>query len=411
MNKLIKKLVESLFDDIDDIVDTNIQNDKISKEIVNQDIKDIQKYQPYDVTKFPEDYIDFEHETKLYKIGDIYIQTALKNTYYIKYYNEVKKFAINCKFKGYDNFDIDTVEIYSFDMMASGTFFKKCILQINGNVIENMIFDIRQEPNEIYNYEFLYNNYHGKALYMNIFYLINAYIDNNYVIKNIIINVDQIQLYCIKNICLGFDIKSDIFNINKISPIKDEYINTYKNIKIQVNGKVRKLTALSKIFVFDKCSVFYDLKSFESFLFYLKKMGFTRLKMENQPYIMNPGDYNGFYYGEDLFKQFLIDNNIKTYTFREKKDKDEILRIITNKAIQNLKQNNELSVDEMHYMSSDEIINKGKDEKGDYIIIKLKIDYDDKKVKDHVYYNTIWKFYSSGLYELENEDLYWSKKK
>lgn len=61
------------------------------------------------------------------------------------------------------------------------------------------------------------------------------------------------------------------------------------------------------------------------------------------------------------------------------------------------------------YMTSNKVIEKGKDEKGNFIIMQYKLDYDDNKVKDHVYSKTDWKVYQSGLIDLVDEDLYWSK--
>lgn len=44
MNKLIKKLVESLFDDIDDIVDAKRQSTAISNNVINSELKNLSKY-------------------------------------------------------------------------------------------------------------------------------------------------------------------------------------------------------------------------------------------------------------------------------------------------------------------------------------------------------------------------------
>lgn len=121
--------------------------------------------------------------------------------------------------------------------------------------------------------------------------------------------------------------------------------------------------------------------------------------MEQQPLIMDPSEYNGFKYGEDLFKQFLIDYNIPNYKFSNKKDMNEIIYIIGNKVISHLQENNKLNAMQLtspgyySYMTSNKVIEKGKDEKGNFIIMQYKLDYDDNKVKDHVYSKTDWKVY------------------
>lgn len=406
MNKLIKKLVESLFDDIDDIVDIQ-QQSSISNNIINSELKKISKY---NITEYPDSFTDIDLAENLYNTAIIYINEALKNKYYVRYFNAIKKFHINCKFKNYDNsVDIDTVEIYGFG--RTNKYDLNCILHVNGKVITDIIFNI---GNPHYNIEFIPYDYADKELFLQMFYLINTYIENGYKIKNIILNAEDDIYHKTKNIIIGDDAR-EIFDENKVIPIKDEYINLYNKINILItnnNENPVKLTKICKNVILGYSLICDNLKTFESFLLYLKKLGFKSFKMNQQPLMMEPSEYNGFKYGEDLFKQFLIDYNIPNYKFGNKKDMHEIINIIENKVILHLRENEELSYKSsswISYMSSNKVIQKGKDEKGNFIIIQFKLDYDDDKVKDHVYSKTDWKVYQSGRIDLVNDDLYWSK--
>ena len=405
MNKLIKKLVESLFDDIDDIVDVQ-QQSSISNDIINSELKKLSKY---NITEYPDSFTDIDSAENLYNTAMIYINESLKNKYYVRYFNATKKFHINCKFKDYDDsVDIDTVEIYGFE--RTNKYDLNCILHVNDKVITDIIFNIGQPHDNI---EFIPYDYADKELFLQMFYLINTYIENGYKIKNIILNAEDDIYHKTKNIIIGD--RREIFDENKIIPIKEEYINLYNKINIVVtnnNENPVKLTKICKNVILGHSLICDNLKTFESFLLYLKKLGFKSFKMNQQPLMMEPSEYNGFKYGEDLFKQFLIDYNIPNYKFSNKRDMHEIINIIENKVILHLQENEELSyksLSHMSYMSSNKVIEKGKDEKGNFIIIQYKLEYDDDKVKDHVYSKTDWKVYQSGRIDLVNDDLYWSK--
>lgn len=406
MNKLIKKLVESLFDDIGDIVDTQ-QQSSISHNIINSELKNLSKY---NITEYPDAFTDIDLAENLYNTAMIYINEALKNKYYARYINSKKDFQIKCKFKDYDkSIDVDTIEIYGFNEHQN-KFDLTCVLHVNGNIITDIIFNIG-DPH--YNIEFVSYDYVEHELFLCMFYLINTYIDNGYQIKNIILNGNEDIYRKTKDIIIGDDMR-EIFNENKISPIKDEYINTYKKINIIFTTNDEnpvKLTKISKTVKFGHSVICDNLKSFESFLLYIKKLGFNTFKMAYQPLMMDNSEYNGFKYGEDLFKQFLIDNNISNYSFSNKRDMQELLTIIDNNVIKLLSENPKLDTSRLYtsYMSSYEVIEKGKDEKGNFIVLKYKLEYDDTNVKDHVYTTTDWKIYRSGLINLINDDIFWSK--
>ena len=126
--------------------------------------------------------------------------------------------------------------------------------------------------------------------------------------------------------------------------------------------------------------------------------------MNSQPSILQPSKYNGFEYGEDLFKQFIIDNNFEQYTF---KDLIKIETIINKETILYL-QNKGYNVPTYGYMTSIYYGSKdkgeqGKDEHGNFMKVRYMFEFDDKETNEHIYSINIWKFYKSGLCLLDKE--------
>ena len=126
--------------------------------------------------------------------------------------------------------------------------------------------------------------------------------------------------------------------------------------------------------------------------------------MDSQPSILQPSKYKGFEYGEDLFKQFVIDNNFEQYTF---KDSIKIETIINKETILYL-QNKGYNVPTYGYMTSIYYGSKdkgeqGKDEHGNYMKVRYMFEFDDKETNEHIYSVNIWKFYKSGLCILDKE--------
>ena len=126
--------------------------------------------------------------------------------------------------------------------------------------------------------------------------------------------------------------------------------------------------------------------------------------MNSQPFILQPSKYKGFEYGEDLFKQFVIDNNFEQYTF---KDLIKIETIINKETILYL-QNKGYNVPTYGYMTSIYYGSKdkgeqGKDEHGNFMKVRYMFEFDDKETNKHIYSINIWKFYKSGLCLLDKE--------
>lgn len=207
-------------------------------------------------------------------------------------------------------------------------------------------------------------------------------------------------------------------------PITSDNINSYANTFIisesdnyidNINSDVIQETSTQKpisiskawktsYITFEYPNVFDTLKAFDDFLNFLKKLGFKKYKMNSQPSILQPSKYKGFEYGEDLFKQFVIDNNFEQYTF---KDLIKIETIINKETILYL-QNKGYNVPTCGYMTSIYYGSKdkgeqGKDEHGNYMKVRYMFEFDDKETNEHIYSVNIWKFYKSGLCILDKE--------
>ena len=391
MNKLIKKIVESLFDDIDDIVDT--PEKVVSQEVFNNEMKYLKEL-PCNDTEYPKGFTDFEKAEKLYKIGYLYVSSLLNQVRNTKVFQDEIK--IKCRLKDYDNtLHSDLIEIYT-----SGHYKDKlsplCFIYINDNNIK--LFKLFESPYYVYLSDSM------KKLNMNIYYLINVYLNKGFNIQNIVINLNGLRV-AKPNVYKDIIITGCSQNYDDLVPIKSEYIDTYKKILIQYGAD--EVKPMNKVFktqtiIFYETNLFENLKAFEDFLIYLRDMKYKKYKMYKQPGMLQNTPYKDYHYGEDLFNDFIIDNNLEQYTFT-KADKDEIRRIIENKLIVYLKIQKNYNVPSYGYIISCEFGDKDKDERGSFIIAKLSLDYDDEESKDHVYSKTIWKFYKSGLCELVKE--------
>ena len=186
-------------------------------------------------------------------------------------------------------------------------------------------------------------------------------------------------------------------------------LTSYVNTFVMSSTNVQKPISISKVWktsyiTFEYPNVFDTLKSFDDFLNFLKKLGFKKYRMNSQPFILQPSKYKGFEYGEDLFKQFVIDNNFEQYTF---KDLIKIETIINKETILYL-QNKGYNVPTYGYMTSIYYGSKdkgeqGKDEHGNFMKVRYMFEFYDKETNEYIYTINIWKFYKSGLCLLDEE--------
>ena len=74
MNKLIKRLIESLFDDIDDIVDNDATQSVFTQKVIDDELNTL-KNKSWNKTEYPSGYSDLDKAENLYKIGELYEKT------------------------------------------------------------------------------------------------------------------------------------------------------------------------------------------------------------------------------------------------------------------------------------------------------------------------------------------------
>ena len=385
MNKLIKRLIESLFDDIDDIVDNNATQSVFTQKVIDDELNTL-KNNPWNKTEYPSGFSDLDNAENLYKIGELYISSITQ----LVSYKRLDYYEIRCKFAGYNiNDSYDCVEIYIRNH-------KICSIYVTDNIIHKIII----YANDDNDCEYVTYGTKKRFVYINTYFLMNVYIKNNYTVEKVFIDFED---------GIPSKMKDIIMSSTDDYPITSYNLSSYVNTFVMSSTNDQKPISISKVWktsyiTFEYPNVFDTLKSFDDFLNFLKKLGFKKYRMNSQPSILQPSKYKGFEYGEDLFKQFVIDNNFEQYTF---KDLIKIENIINKETILYL-QNKGYNVPTYGYMSSIYYGSKdkgeqGKDEHGNFMKVRYMFEYDDKETNEHIYTINIWKFYKSGLCLLDKE--------
>lgn len=385
MNKLIKRLIESLFDDIDDIVDNDATQSVFTQKVIDDELNTL-KNKPWNKTEYPSDYSDLDKAENLYKIGELYISSITQ----LVSYKRLDYYEIRCKFAGYNiNDSYDCVDI------SIGNH-KICSIYVTDNIIHRIII----YANDDNDCEYVTYGTKKRFVYINTYFLMNVYIKNNYTVEKVFIDFED---------GIPSKMKDIIMSSTDDYPITSDNINSYANTFVMSSTNDQKPISISKVWktsyiTFEYPNVFDTLKAFDDFLNFLKKLGFKKYRMDSQPSILQPSKYKGFEYGEDLFKQFVIDNNFEQYTF---KDSIKIETIINKETILYL-QNKGYNVPTYGYMTSIYYGSKdkgeqGKDEHGNYMKVRYMFEFDDKETNEHIYSVNIWKFYKSGLCILDKE--------
>ena len=400
MNKLIKRLIESLFDDIDDIVDNDATQSVFTQKVIDDELNKL-KNKSWNKTEYPSGYSDLDKAENLYKIGELYISSITQ----LVSYKRLDYYEIRCKFAGYNINDLyDCVEIYIRNH-------KICSIYVTDNIIHKIII-YASDANDS---EYVTYSTKKRFVYINTYFLMNVYIKNNYTVEKVFIDFEDGIPSKIEDIIMistdDYPITSDNINSYANTFVISESDNYFDNINSDViqETSTQKPISISKVWktsyiTFEHPNVFDTLKSFDDFLNFLKKLGFKKYRMNSQPFILQPSKYKGFEYGEDLFKQFVIDNNFEQYVF---KDLIKIETIINKETILYL-QNKGYNVPTYGYMTSIYYGSKdkgeqGKDEHGNFMKVRYMFEFDDKETNEHIYSINIWKFYKSGLCILDKE--------
>ena len=385
MNKLIKRLIESLFDDIDDIVDNDATQSVFTQKVIDDELNTL-KNKSWNKTEYPSGYSDLDKAENLYKIGELYISSITQ----LVSYKRLDYYEIRCKFAGYNiNDSYDCVEIYIGNH-------KICSIYVTDNIIHKIII-YADDNNDC---EYVKYGIKKRFVDINTYFLMNVYIKNNYTVENVFIDFED---------GIPSKMKDIIISSTNDYPITSDNLSSYVNTFVMSSTNDQKPISISKAWktsyiTFEYPNVFDTLKSFDDFLNFLKKLGFKKYRMNSQPSILQPSKYKGFEYGEDLFKQFVIDNNFEQYTF---KDLIKIETIINKETILYL-QNKGYNVPTYGYMTSIYYGSKdkgeqGKDEHGNFMKVRYMFEFDDKETNEHIYSINIWKFYKSGLCLLDKE--------
>lgn len=385
MNKLIKCLIESLFDDIDDIVDNDVTQSVFTQKVIDDELNTL-KNKPWNKTEYPSSYSDLDNAENLYKIGELYISSITQ----LVSYKRLDYYEIRCKFAGYNiNDSYDCVDI------SIGNH-KICSIYVTDNIIHKIII-YTSDANDC---EYVTYGTKKRFVYINTYFLMNVYIKNNYTVEKVFIDFED---------SIPSKMKDIIMSSTDDYPITSDNLSSYVNTFVMSSTNDQKPISISKVWktsyiTFEYPNVFDTLKAFDDFLNFLKKLGFKKYRMNSQPSILQPSKYKGFEYGEDLFKQFVIDNNFEQYTF---KDSIKIETIINKETILYL-QNKGYNVPTYGYMTSIYYGSKdkgeqGKDEHGNYMKVRYMFEFDDNETNEHIYSVNIWKFYKSGLCILDKE--------
>lgn len=385
MNKLIKRLIESLFDDIDDIVDNDATQSVFTQKVIDDELNTL-KNKSWNKTEYPSGYSDLDKAENLYKIGELYISSITQ----LVSYKRLDYYEIRCKFAGYNiNDSYDCVEIYIGNH-------KICSIYVTDNIIHRIII----YANDDNDCEYVTYGTKKRFVYINTYFLMNVYIKNNYTVEKVFIDFED---------SIPSKMKDIIMSSTDDYPITSDNLSSYVNTFVMSSTNDQKPISISKVWktsyiTFEYPNVFDTLKAFDDFLNFLKKLGFKKYRMNSQPSILQPSKYKGFEYGEDLFKQFVIDNNFEQYTF---KDSIKIETIINKETILYL-QNKGYNVPTYGYMTSIYYGSKdkgeqGKDEHGNYMKVRYMFEFDDNETNEHIYSVNIWKFYKSGLCILDKE--------
>ena len=385
MNKLIKRLIESLFDDIDDIVDNDTTQSVFTQKVIDDELNTL-KNKPCNKTEYPSGYSDLDNAENLYKIGELYISSITQ----LVPYKRLDYYEIRCKFAGYNiNDSYDCVEIYIRNH-------KICSIYVTDNIIHKIII-YADDNNDC---EYVKYGIKKRFVDINTYFLMNVYIKNNYIVEKVFIDFED---------GIPSKRKDIIMSSTNDYPITSDNLSSYVNTFVMSSTNDQKPISISKVWktsyiTFEYPNVFDTLKSFDDFLNFLKKLGFKKYRMNSQPYILQPSKYKGFEYGEDLFKQFVIDNNFEQCTF---KDFSRIENIIDKETILYL-QNKGYNVPTYRYITyiyygSKDKGEQGKDEHGNFMKVKYMFEFDDKETNKHIHSVNIWKFYKSGLCLLDKE--------
>ena len=380
MKQLVKLLIESLFDNDDNILD--IDNPEISDNLMKNELSILQKHKG-NLTQYPEGFYNIQYAEDLIDVADLFINILDS----VNRYKEEKEYVYSCEFKEFsENLEYDRINIYSRHPVTH----KNQTLLFHLNLIGHHIYYIQFENRTKY----------------------CRFTDGK---KTVVIYITDI-LPAILNKCSLDEVR--LYNAETQDPKKvrtyvfcgtsnnDEYTMIPRDVveNMPVFTVPNGTSGYAPICQVNKNAMlklsyglrFPDFETLWMFLDYFKKQGFRKFKQSSlfNIYDTEKG-YKGIYNANELFDKFVQENMFEMYSFSDKYD---INNIIFNVASEYCRVNLEYDGRDMLYET--EWGDKGKDNNGQYVNIQFSCDYNDND-NIHRYVKLAYKFYKSGLCALD----------
>lgn len=381
MKKLIKQLVESLFDD-DDILDVDDYGLEVASKMLKGQLAILQKAKG-NITQYPDDFEDVQYAEELNDVAQIFLRSLDIDNYYK---NETE-YVYECEFKDYSEnkrMEYDRIYFYSRNPQNHSR--------------QKMLFHLNLKGHHVYYLQYVdpYNNGYSKlnstgkedeVRFMDI-------------LPNILkeCDIDEIRLYTRDNQDPK-KIKTYIFN--GIARDKQQIITKETIAKMPVFTIPTTTTGYAPITQVNKSAKIrfsYQLRldTYETlweFFQYFKRQGFKKYEWTSLFNVWDKeSDYEGISSSRELFDKFMVDNKFEVYSFSQKND---IEYAVNQEAYRYCRKNlgYQESVGMLHYCEWKE---KGKDDKGQFVYIRFCCEYNDFDGR-HRYVKLLYRFYKSGL--------------
>ena len=356
MKKLIKQLVESLFDD-DDILDVDDYGLEISSKLLKGQLAILQKAKG-NITQYPDDFEDVQYAEELNEVADIFLRSLDIDNYYK---NETE-YVYECEFKDYSEnkrMEYDRIYFYSRNPQNHSR--------------QKMLFHLNLKGHHVYYLQYVdpYNNGYSKlnstgkedeVRFMDI-------------LPNILkeCEIEKIRLHTRDNQAPK---KIKTYMCNGIARDKQQIITKETIAKMPVFTIPTTTTGYAPITQVNKSAKIrfsYQLRldTYETlweFFQYFKRQGFKKYEWTSLFNVCDKeSDYEGISSSRELFDKFMVDNKFEVYSFSQKND---IEYAVNQEAYRYCRKNlgYQENIGMLHYCEWKE---KGKDDKGQFVYIRF----------------------------------------
>lgn len=412
MNKYIKKLLESLFDNETNIVD---DDNVISDIVMSETLSSLYKKYPNNKTEYPEGFYEIDLAEQYAKLG----------------YNlcndidpEPQWCYFKCNFKDYDNsLKYNSIEVYTNIGYLLKHMYTIYLDNYHIHSIQFVTYGDFPDRNYL---SFHYKSRERSIALMSFFrlFLIIKNTDSNYIIDEINIGIDtntenndENWSYYIKELKNACEIDFTSFMNTKIKnkkqiPITTEFINEFPTINIITdNGlqpiskayKQKTISFMNPSILVDNNTTLYNL------LMYFKQLGFNKIKPNFYINVQDEtSEFKGMNNIHDIYAYFYVANNIDRFQFT-KKDKLEIINYLIENPVSSYLEDNYDIHRTLYTLFNSSFGDKGKDKHGTYIIADISFSLSSalkEKTDKQQYLNFFYKFYKSGYFELIKIEIY-----